>query len=115
MKLSFERPLAAALFAAALIACGSASAESPTISTDQALELISVERLERHVRFLGSDALLGRDAAEPGYGIAAQYVAQRMSSMGVEAGGNEVGEHLRFVGRGTEGCYNFSSSHTLSP
>jgi len=77
------------LLIAALVVSGPVGAQSSNNEIDEALNLITVEQLEAHVRFLGSDALLGRDAAEAGYGIAAQYVAERLGSMGVESAGSD--------------------------
>ncbi len=89
MTQAFSRAGSAFLLIATLAVCGPAGGQSSKDNTNKALDLITLEQLEGHVRFLGSDALLGRDAAEAGYGIAAQYVAERLGSMGVEAAGSD--------------------------
>lgn len=86
MKPMFTRPVVIALLTALFLTGGQAVAQT---NTDAALDLITIEHLEDHVRFLGSDVLLGRDAGELGYGIAAQYVAERLGSMGVVAAGTD--------------------------
>ena len=84
--LTFTKAYFGSLLFVALVASGTAVAQT---SEEEALNLITIERLEEHVRFLGDDALLGREYGEPGYGIAAQYVAERLASMGVTAAGDD--------------------------
>ena len=87
--LTFTQACSASLLVAALVASGAAVAQTPQEAANDALNLITVKQLEQHVRFLGDDALLGREYGEPGYGIAAQYVAERLASMGVIAAGED--------------------------
>ena len=54
-----------------------------------ALDLITEERLLAHVAFLADDALEGREAGEPGYDAAADYVAEQLAAMGVAPGGED--------------------------
>ena len=86
---TLTRACSASLLVTALVAGGAAAAQTSQEAANDALNLITIERLEKHVRFLGDDALLGREYGEPGYGIAAQYVAERLASMGVTAAGDD--------------------------
>ncbi|MBX7541124.1 M28 family peptidase [Qipengyuania sphaerica] len=45
---------------------------------------VSPERLEADVRFLADDRLEGREAGEPGYNLAAGYVAGQFAAIGLE-------------------------------
>ena len=51
--------------------------------------------LERHVRTLADDRMEGRGTGTRGYDMAAQYVSERMQSLGLEPGG--VGGYLQPV------------------
>lgn len=46
------------------------------------------DRLRADVAFLSDDALAGREAGEPGYDLAADYVAARMRALGLRPGAN---------------------------
>src|SRR5690606_8280700 len=53
---------------------------------------------EKHIRFLASDALLGRKTGEPGNNAAAAYIAEEWRSYGVKpASGNSFYQKIPFV------------------
>ncbi len=74
----------------ALAFCGCAdSADNAAVSGDDALDLISQEGLYAHLAYLADDALEGRRVGEPGYDLAAKYVAEQFAALGLEPGGSE--------------------------
>lgn len=62
---------------ASVAAAGSAAAAAATITS---------EDMRRHVAYLASDALRGRDTPSPGLDSAAAYVARQMARLGLEGG-----------------------------
>lgn len=68
----------------ALAACDQQPAED-------VLPEMSAERFEAHVRFLASDEMGGRDTGSAGYQVAADYVAQNFTDMGLKPGGEDGG------------------------
>ena len=57
------------------------------------------EAFRSHVAFLADDLLLGRNAGEPGYDIAARYVATRFEGLGLKPAGTNGGwyQQIPFV------------------
>ena len=49
---------------------------------------ISIEQLRRHVEFLASDLLEGRDSGEPGLEVAAEYLAREFEKLGLKPAGD---------------------------
>ena len=49
----------------------------------------SVDRLRKHVAFLASDELAGRDSGEAGLEVAAEYIANRFREYGLEPAGDD--------------------------
>jgi len=52
--------------------------------------------LERDVRILADDAMEGREAGTPGYDMAADFVAERFASLGLQPGGDDDGWFQNF-------------------
>ena len=77
MKLN---PLLAAV-SALVIAGFPAQAQSPTSAQ------VTAANMRAHVAFLASDLLQGRDTGEPGYDIAANYVASQFAQLGLKPAG----------------------------
>jgi len=72
----------------ALSACAE-KAEEVAVSDDGALRLITQENLYAHLEYLASDELEGRESGQPGYDLAAAYVAEQYAAIGLEPGGSE--------------------------
>lgn len=72
-----------------LVACGERSQEAATLSADDALNTITRDGIYAHLAYLADDALQGREAGQPGYDEAAQYVADQFAELGLEPGGDE--------------------------
>lgn len=77
----------------ALSLCVLAACEKQAVPVDtplaDALDTISQERLSAHLTYLADDSLEGRDAGQPGYDLAAAYVAEQYAEMGLEPGGSD--------------------------
>lgn len=58
---------------------------------DEGLAVINSDAIQTHVRFLASDALMGRMTGTPEYDQAADYVAQQFEAIGLEPGGENGG------------------------
>ncbi len=58
-------------------------------SRDDALATISQQGIYAHLEYLASDALEGRMTGEPGYEMAAEYVAEQFAAMGLTPGGTD--------------------------
>lgn len=71
-------------------ACAEKSAEVGT-SPEEALALINQENITRHLEYLSSDELEGREPGKEGYQLAAQYVADQYAEIGLEPGGDDGG------------------------
>ena len=74
-------PLSAALLVCFLLA---SCASTPPETLEGSLDLIHERALKRHVAWLAHDDREGRMTGEVGYDRAAEYVAERLASMGVE-------------------------------
>ncbi|MEL7186725.1 MAG: aminopeptidase, partial [Pseudomonadota bacterium] len=70
-------------------ACEKPLAETTVAEANAALDLISTEALKSHVTWLADDARLGREAGNPGYSEAAQYVADEFAAMGLKPAGSD--------------------------
>jgi hypothetical protein len=68
---------------AALVVCA-----APKPAAPPAADAITAEEILAHVRFLASDELEGRMTGEKGCDAAAQYVAEKLASFGLEPGGD---------------------------
>ncbi|MEO1656136.1 MAG: M28 family peptidase [Pseudomonadota bacterium] len=80
--------------AAVAAACGNApqtqdlaAFEPQTVS--EASDPSVIERLKADVAYLASDELEGREAGEPGYDLAADYVAERFGELGLRPVGDD--------------------------
>ncbi|UYY60329.1 M20/M25/M40 family metallo-hydrolase [Sphingomonas sp. S2-65] len=51
----------------------------------------SADAVRKHVEFLASDQLEGREAGSDGYEMAARYVAERFAALGLKPGGSDGG------------------------
>lgn len=58
-----------------------------SLSTDQALDAISLDLFVEHMNTLSSDAMAGRRPGTAGYDSAAAYVAREAEALGLEPGG----------------------------
>lgn len=85
MTIFYRAALALSLLS--FVACTPTPGHSTVDETEAALDLITLEVLEAHVRYLADDAREGREAGEPGYDDAANYVAEQFAAMGVEPAG----------------------------
>jgi hypothetical protein len=54
-------------------------------------DLVTAAAIERHTRILGDDSMGGRGTGQPGYQMAADYVAARFREYGLEPGGPDGG------------------------
>ncbi len=82
-------PVIGACLALILSAC---SGEAPAPGDDAleaALAEISQENIYAHLAYLADDSLEGRLTGEPGYDIAAEYVARQFEAIGMEPGGDD--------------------------
>jgi hypothetical protein len=70
-----------------------AACEKPPAPVDpslaDALDTITEEKLSAHLAYLADDSLEGREAGQPGYALAATYVAEQYAAMGLEPGGSD--------------------------
>jgi hypothetical protein len=62
---------------------------APPTVVDAALELITREHLEQHVRYLASDELAGRPTGSDGALLAARYLADALAEAGVAPAGDD--------------------------
>lgn len=72
----------------ALSACGEKPLQD-VASVDTALATISRQGIYAHLEYLAGDALEGRLTGEPGYDLAAKYVAEQFAAIGLEPGGSD--------------------------
>ena len=70
------------VFLLGLGALPAAGQQAPTFSADA---------IRKHIEFLASDRLEGREAGSVGYETAARYVAERFAAMGLKPGGTDGG------------------------
>jgi Zn-dependent M28 family amino/carboxypeptidase len=68
-----------------------ATAPEPTAlaSIEPAVESISAADIERHIAYLASDELKGRDTPSPGLEAAAEYAADEFRSLGLQPAGDD--------------------------
>jgi hypothetical protein len=92
------RRFSTVLLALLVAACGSTmpvaqtAAPAPAAADaalDAAARLITAETVRRHVEFLASDELMGRDTPSPGLEKAAEYLADQFSAMGLTPMGDD--------------------------
>lgn len=69
-----------------LVALVASLLASPIVAQEQVADRAT---LERDVRVLADDSMAGRAAGEPGYAMAADYVAARFAELGLQPGGDE--------------------------
>ena len=72
---------------ALLVAVTLAACATTPHTLDGSLDLINKRALKRHVAWLAHDDREGRKPGEPGYDLAAEYVADQFSTMGLDAAG----------------------------
>ena len=78
-----------ALAAALLFGACSDNREAQTAAPDEPLAVITAESIRKDLEYLAGDALEGREAGQPGYDMAAEYVANQFAALGLEPGGTE--------------------------
>jgi hypothetical protein len=98
----FRRLTRIAAFAACLSVTAAAGAPVPAnVTRFGPTDVITIPGLERHLRFIASDQLEGRDALSPGFREAARYVSDTLGRLGASPAGDN-GSFLQHVGiRGT--------------
>ena len=76
---------------AVLLASAVATASAPSPAHFGPVDAITVAGLRRHLQFIASDALEGRDTLSPGFRAAAEYIAASLDRIGaVPAGDNHT-------------------------
>lgn len=73
----------------ALSACSQETEEVVVVDRGTTLGLITQEGIYSHLEYLASDELEGRESGQPGYDLAAKYVAEQYAEIGLEPGGSE--------------------------
>jgi hypothetical protein len=92
--------VAALVFATA--ACGTAARQAPATAVtpasgvEAAVAGIVAADVQRHVAFLASDELLGRDTPSPGLEQAADYIARHFRDLGLQPAGDDGSYIQRF-------------------
>lgn len=91
-----RRPLAILLAAPLAAGCAASPPPSPAppdplVVAGAAASGITAESALRHVAFLASDELAGRDTPSPGLEAAADYIARRFEAAGLEPAGDAEG------------------------
>jgi hypothetical protein len=92
----------AVVLAFATAACGTATRQAPTASVtpaagvEAAVGVITAADLQRHVAYLASDELLGRDTPSPGLELAAEYIAEHFRALGLQPAGDDGSYVQRF-------------------
>ena len=81
---------------AACLAFGHLQAQVPAPADGARFQVISEADLETWLTYLAADELAGRQVFTEGYGIAAQYIAERLREFGVEPIG-ENGSYFQMV------------------
>ncbi|MDH3719708.1 MAG: aminopeptidase, partial [Planctomycetota bacterium] len=71
-----------------VVACNTEAPGSAS-AMDAALDEITQEGIYAHYAYLADDKLEGRLTGEPGYDLAAAYVAEQFAAIGLEPGGDE--------------------------
>lgn len=72
-----------------MVAACDTEAPAPSSTMDAALDKITQEGINAHYAYLADDKLEGRLTGEPGYDLAAEYVAEQFAAIGLEPGGDE--------------------------
>ena len=80
-----------------------AAASAPGAAVFGPTDAITIAGLRRHLNFIASDALEGRDALSPGFRAAAEYIASSLDRIGAMPAGDAgtYFQHLAFVARGS--------------
>jgi hypothetical protein len=86
---------AGALLVAAVSPLGAQGAGR--VTPDSAAALLTAERLEAHVRYLGSDELAGRGTGSPGYHAATAYGARMLDDAGLAPGARRSDGDSTFI------------------
>src|SRR4029078_11312098 len=73
---------------AVLLASAVATASAPSPGHFGPVDAITVAGLRRHLQFIASDALEGRDTLSPGFRAAAEYIAASLDRIGAVPGGD---------------------------
>ncbi|MCU0469540.1 MAG: M28 family peptidase [Arcicella sp.] len=76
-----------------LISCRTVAQLTP----DSLAKTITVEDLKRHLTFIASDSLKGRDTGSPEQKVAAQYIAQQFDNWGLKGVVGAEKSHLQLV------------------
>jgi Zn-dependent M28 family amino/carboxypeptidase len=84
-------------FCAILLIAATATATAPSPGHFGPTDAITIAGLQRHLRFIASDALEGRDALSPGFRAAAEYVAASLDRIGATPAG-DGGTFFQHVG-----------------
>jgi hypothetical protein len=93
---SLGRRVRLTLALAACLALGQIQAQVPAPAGGGTFPVISEQDLETWLSFLASDELAGRQVFTEGYGIAAQYIAERLREFGVKPLG-DGGSYFQIV------------------
>ena len=101
MSSSFRRPLLAhrstfctlAAAALAMAACGAPEEDDGSVDLDtpevaEALDAIDAATIERHIRVLAHDSMMGRAPGTPGYAESAEYVEETVRELGLQPAGD---------------------------
>ena len=90
---AFARPVG---LVASLVIGWSAISAGPDASRFGPTDAITIPGLERHLRFIASDALEGREALSPGFRAAAEYLVATLDRIGATPAGDH-GSYLQHV------------------
>ncbi len=88
IPLRFPRWLAPAAFLCGCLLAVAAAASERKSSFATAVESISADELKRHVDYLASDALKGRESGRPGGQAAGKYVRDGFAAIGLSGAGS---------------------------
>jgi hypothetical protein len=80
-----------------LLVAGLATASAPAPAQFGPTDAITIAGLRRHLRFIASDALEGREALSPGFQAAAEYIAAALDGLGATPAG-DMGTYFQHVG-----------------
>lgn len=81
----------------------------PLQAQKKGLESINQKDLKKHMLFLSSDELEGRDTGEPGLEIAARYLAVQAENLGLKSANPEIGYFQSYIIE--EKAYDRENSH----
>ena len=85
-----KRWLLAACISIVLFACGDkAQDNADEVSASELIPLVRGDIIQSHLEFLADDTLQGRFSFEPGYKIAANYVASQFAQLGLRPAGDD--------------------------